>query len=74
MIGALRPQPIREREITLEVAQVHRSDCGQLVDDHVRLGSRHRRRDLIGIKRVRDHRHPPSSSSIACFDSLRVMP
>jgi hypothetical protein len=27
------------------------------MDDHVRLRSAHGLRDLIGIKRVRDHRH-----------------
>jgi hypothetical protein len=27
------------------------------MDDHLRLRPRHGLRDLIGIKRVRDHRH-----------------
>jgi hypothetical protein len=57
VVGPLGPQAVGRREITVHVAQVNRPDRGQLVDDHVRLGSRHGLRDLIGIKRVRDHRH-----------------
>ena len=56
MIGALGPQPVGQREIAIEVTEVNRPDRGQLMDDHVRPGSRHGLRDLIGIERVRDHR------------------
>jgi hypothetical protein len=39
------------------MTHVNRTDRGQLMDDHVRFRARHGLRDLIGIKRVRDHRH-----------------
>jgi hypothetical protein len=39
------------------VTRVDHTDRGQLMDDHVGLGSRHGLRELIGIERVRDHGH-----------------
>jgi hypothetical protein len=57
MVGPLGPQPVREREIAIEMTHVQRTDRGQLMDDHVRPRFAHGLRDLIGIKRVRDHRH-----------------
>jgi hypothetical protein len=39
------------------MTHVNRTDRAQLMDDHVRPRARHGLRDLIGIKRVRDHRH-----------------
>jgi hypothetical protein len=57
VIGALRPEAVGRREIALHVTRVDRTDRGELMDDHVRLGSRHGVRDLVTIKRVRDHRH-----------------
>jgi hypothetical protein len=44
-------------EVTVEVTWVKRPDCGQLMDDHVRLRSPHSLRDQIAIKRIRDDRH-----------------
>jgi hypothetical protein len=57
VIGALGPEAVGRREIALHVTRVDGTDRGELMDDHVRLGSRHGLRDLAGIKRVRDHRH-----------------
>jgi hypothetical protein len=58
MIGALDPQPVGQREIAIEVTQVQRRwNRGQLMDDHLRPCRRHGLGDLLGIKRVRDHRH-----------------
>ena len=57
VVGALGPQAVGRREIAIEMTHVERSDRGQLMDDHLRPRPRHGLRDLIGIKRVRDHRH-----------------
>ena len=58
MVGPLGPQTVGQREIAIEVTHVERlGNRGQLMDDHVRPRPRHGLRDLIGIKRVRDHRH-----------------
>ena len=56
VVGALRPQAVGRRGIAFRVA-LHPRKGGQLMDDHVRPRPAHRLRDLIGIKRVRDHRH-----------------
>jgi hypothetical protein len=57
MIGRLGPQTIGQREIAIKVAHVDRTDRCQLMDDHVRPRPRHDLGDLIGIKRVRNHRN-----------------
>ena len=57
VVGALGPQAVGQREIAIEVPHVHLPNRGQLMDDHVRPRPGHRLRNLIGIKRVRDHRH-----------------
>jgi hypothetical protein len=58
VIGALGPQLVGQLEGTIEMTDIQRfGNRGQLVDDHVGLGSRHGLGDLIGIERVRDHRH-----------------
>ena len=57
MVGPFGPQAVGQREIAIEMTQVNRPDRGQLMDDLVRRSLAHRLRDLIGIKRVRDHRH-----------------
>jgi hypothetical protein len=57
MVGPLGPQPVGQREIAIEMTHVQRSDRGQLMDDHLGPRPAHRLRDLIGIERVRDHRH-----------------
>jgi hypothetical protein len=58
VIGALGPQAVGQLEGTIGMARVQRfGNRGQLVDDHVRPRPGHRRGDLIGIERVRDHRH-----------------
>jgi hypothetical protein len=57
VVGALGPQAVGEREISIEVTHVQCADRGQLMDDHVRPGLAHGLGDLIGIERVRDHRH-----------------
>ena len=50
-------QTVGQRENAIEVTHVQRSNRGQLMDDHVRPRPAHGLRDLIGIKRVRNHRH-----------------
>ena len=58
VVGTLGPQMVRLREVAIEVTQVQqRWNRGQLMDDHVRPRPAHGLRDLIGIERVRDHRH-----------------
>jgi hypothetical protein len=57
MIRALDPQTAGRSERAVEMTQVNRTDRGQLMDDHVRLRMGYGVRDLIGVKRVRDHRH-----------------
>jgi hypothetical protein len=58
VVCALDPQAVRQREITLHVTRVHRfRNRGQLMDDHIRSRPAHGLRDLIGIKRISDHRH-----------------
>ena len=57
MVGALNPQTVGQREIAIEMTHVKRTNRRQLMDDHLRPGPRHGVRDLLGIKRVRDHRH-----------------
>ena len=58
MVRPLGPQPGGQRESAIEVTQVQLfRNRGQLMDDHVRPRPAHGLRDLIGIKRVRDHRH-----------------
>ena len=57
VVRALGPQAAGQREIAIEVTHVHRSNRGQLMDDHVRPRPAHGLRDLIGIKRVCNHRH-----------------
>ncbi|HWE08455.1 MAG TPA: hypothetical protein VG325_03825 [Solirubrobacteraceae bacterium] len=59
MVSRLGSQTVRQREVAIEVTQVNRPDRGQLMNDHLRPRPRHGLRDLIGIKRVRDHRHSP---------------
>ena len=61
VVSPLGPQAVGQREIAIEVTCVNRPDRGQLVDDHVRLRPAHGLRDLIGIERVRDHRHRAQS-------------
>ena len=57
------------------MAQVQRlGNRGQLMHDDVRPCPGHRLCDLLGIERVRDHGHGPQRESIACLDSLRVIP
>jgi hypothetical protein len=56
VVGPLRPQAVRQREIAIEMTHVDRTDRGQLMNDHIRPRDGDRLRDLIGIKRVRDHR------------------
>ena len=56
VVRALGPQTVGLREMAVEVTHVQQlSDRGQLMDDHVRPRPAHGLRDLIGIKRVRDH-------------------
>jgi hypothetical protein len=58
VVRALGPQTVGQREIAIQVTHVQRLfDRGQLMDDHVRPRPRDGLRDLIGIKRIRDHRH-----------------
>src|SRR5215467_14384203 len=57
VVGPLGPQAVGRREITIAVTRVNRPDRGQLMNEHVRLGSRHGLRDVTGIQRVCDHRH-----------------
>jgi hypothetical protein len=57
VIRPLGPQAVGQREIAIHVSQVQRSNCGQLVDNHVRLRPAHGLRNLLGIKGVCDHRH-----------------
>ena len=58
VVRALGPQAVGQREVAVEVTQVQgRWNRGQLMDDHLRPRPAHGLRDLIGIKRVRDHRH-----------------
>jgi hypothetical protein len=57
VIGPLGPQTVRQREVAIEMTHVHRTDRGQLMNDHLRPRPRHGLRDLIGLKRVRDHRN-----------------
>ena len=61
MIGRLGTQTVGQREIAIKVAHVDRTDRRQLMDDHLRARPRHGLGDLIGIKRVRDHRHSAQS-------------
>ena len=56
VVRALRPKAVGRRERAVEVSQVHGSDGGQLVDDHVRLRPGHGLGDLVGIERVGDDR------------------
>jgi hypothetical protein len=66
MIRPLDPQAVRWSEIAIEVTRVDRTDRGRLMNDHIRLGSRHGLRDLLRIKRaantsnssIEDHLHP----------------
>jgi hypothetical protein len=58
VIGALGPQAVGQLQVTIGMAHVHRlRNRGQLMNDRIRPRPDHRLRDLIGIKRVRDHRH-----------------
>ncbi|HEY7622034.1 MAG TPA: hypothetical protein VH834_19845 [Solirubrobacteraceae bacterium] len=58
VIGAVGPQAVGQLEVAVGMPHVHRfGDRGQLVDDHVGLRPPHGLRDLIGIERLRDHRH-----------------
>jgi hypothetical protein len=57
VICPLGTQAVGQREIAIEVTHVQGSNRGQLMDDHVRPRAAHGLRDLVGIKRVRDHRH-----------------
>ena len=57
VVGPLGPQTVRPREIAIEVTQVKPANRGQLMDDHIRLRPSHGLRDLVGIKRIRHHRH-----------------
>ena len=57
MVGPLGPQTVGLREVAIEMTHVHRSNRGQLMDDHVRPRPSHRLGDLIGIERVRNRRH-----------------
>ena len=54
--GALRSQPVGRRGIAFGVA-LHPCKGGQLMDDHLRPRPPYGLRHLIGIKRVRHHRH-----------------
>ena len=74
MIGALRPQPVGEREVTIEVAHVERPDRGQLMHDHLRVRPAHRLGDLIGIERISHDRHRAELGQHARLDSLLVIP
>jgi hypothetical protein len=57
VVGPGGPQTIGRRETAIEMTHVNRADRRQLMDDHLRPRPRHSLRDLIGIKRVRDHGH-----------------
>jgi hypothetical protein len=57
VIGALGSQAVGLLEGLVEVAQVQVSaQGGQLMDDDLGLGLRHRTRDRVGVERVGDHR------------------
>ena len=57
VVRALGPQAVGRRGIAFGVAHATPAEGGQLMDDHVRPRPAHGLRDLIGIERVRDHRH-----------------
>jgi hypothetical protein len=57
VVRPLGSQAVGRREIAIEVSRADRTDRGQLMDDRLWLRPAHRLRDLIVIKRVRDHRH-----------------
>jgi hypothetical protein len=58
VIRPLGPQAVGEREIAIEVAQVQpRWNRGQLMDHHLRPRPANGDRDLVGVERIRDHRH-----------------
>ena len=57
MVGSFGPQSVGRSEVTVEVTEVERADRGQLEDDHIWLRALHGFHDLVGIERVRDHRH-----------------
>ncbi len=74
MVGPAGPQAVRQCDVAIEMTRVNRTDRGQLMEDHVRPRPRHGLRNLIGLSASATTGTAPSSRSIACFDSLRVMP
>jgi hypothetical protein len=58
VVRALGPNLVGLCEGAIEVpGEAGIREGGRLMDDHVRPRPAHGLRDLIGIKRVRDHRH-----------------
>jgi hypothetical protein len=57
VVRTLGPQAVGLCEIAIHVTRVHRSDRRQLMDDHIGPCCGHGVGDLMGIKRIRDHRH-----------------
>ena len=57
VVGALGAEPVGQREVALEVAQVDGArQRGELVDDHLGLGLGDRLGDRVGVERVGDDR------------------
>lgn len=57
MVGAGRPQRVRDGELAVEATQVaHARQCGHLVDDHLRRRAGYDLADRQRIQAVHDHR------------------